>query len=100
MSAEFLSGVAGIVLSLMISYIPPIARAYAQLTGDYKRLVMAVLLIVVALAATWMSCTGLGREIGVDITCDTNGFFAVMTSLITALTANQAVYALTRKSSG
>ena len=48
MTAEELASIAGIVLSLLFSYIPGLKDAYDGLDGDYKRLVMGLSLVVVA----------------------------------------------------
>ena len=50
MTGEQLSAIAGVVLSLIFSYIPQLRQRFNALDGDHKRLVMAVSLVVTAAA--------------------------------------------------
>ncbi len=92
MSAEQLSAVAGVVLSLAFSYIPGLQGVFDPLTPTEKRLVMASLLIIVAIAAFLAGCRGL-----LAITCDQPGVLGLVTSLVAALVANQATFLISPK---
>ena len=43
---EFLAAVAGVVLSLAFSYVPGLRDWYEALAGEFKRLIMAGVLLV------------------------------------------------------
>jgi len=88
MTAEQLSAVAGIVLSLALSYIPGLRAWFAGLPGDYKRLIVLALLIVVTGAAFGLSCGGVIQAVA----CTQEGALGLITSFIAALVANQAAY--------
>lgn len=88
MSAEQLAAIAGVVLSLIFSYIPGISDWYGALESTQKRLVMAVLLLVVAVGVFAGSCGG----ILATVTCDKAGALGLVSALIAALVANQATY--------
>lgn len=90
MSAEKLAAIAGVILSLVFSYIPGISDWYGALQPTQKRLVMAVLLLAVAGGVFAGSCGG----IWVTVTCDKAGALGLINALIAALVANQATYQL------
>jgi len=87
---EFLASVAGIALSLIFSYIPGVKDWYNSLTGEWKRVVMAVLLLVVALALFGLGCAGIVH----GISCDQSGIIRLVSVFIMALVANQSTYML------
>lgn len=92
-TADTLSGVVGLALSLGFSYIPGLKDWYNALTGIQKRGVMAVLLIVAGGAIFGLSCGGV-----LDVVqCDEAGAFGLLRVLLAALVANQAAYLLTPK---
>jgi hypothetical protein len=90
MSAEQLAAIAGVVLSLVFSYVPGLSDWYGALEATQKRLVMAGLLLAVAGGAFGLSC---GNVI-VSVTCDKAGVIGLISALIAALVANQATYQL------
>jgi len=94
MSAELLSGIAGIVLSLAFSYIPGLRTWYEKLPGDYKRLVMAIALVTATAGAFGLTCAGVAVP---GLTCDKPGALTAVSALIAALVANQATYLITPK---
>ena len=88
MTQVALSSVAGVLLSLMFSYVPGLRDWFGTLSADYKRLVMLVALVVVAVAAFGLSCAGI-----VDaVACDKDGAINLVASFIAALVANQGTY--------
>lgn len=95
MTAEELAGIAGMVLSLVFSYVPGLRQRYGALDGNRKRLVMLVALAVTALGVYGLACTGLGPDFGLAVTCDRQGAVALVQAFVMALVANQATYALT-----
>lgn len=90
MTSELLSSIAGIVLSLVFSYVPGINSAFGALKSETKRLIMAGLLLIVAGSAFGLSCAGLWPT----VTCDQDGALGLIGNLVAALIANQAAYSI------
>jgi len=95
MTAELLSAVAGIVLSLAFSYIPGLNAKFAALDVQYKKLSMLGLLVLVAAGAFGLACTKYGAMVGLPLTCDEAGGIVLLKILIAAAVANQATFSLT-----
>jgi hypothetical protein len=91
MSAEQLAAIAGVLLSLLFSYVPGLSDWYGALDPTKKRLVMAALLLVVAVGVFAASCGQFVAGV-VGVTCDKGGALALISAFITALVANQAAY--------
>lgn len=87
-----LSLYAGAVLSLLMAYVPGLSGWYNGLAGDYKRLAMAGLLLLVAGGAYALACGGLAADIGLAVTCDRAGAIALIRAYVVALVGNQAAY--------
>ena len=93
MSAELLSSVSGIVISLLFSYIPGLKEWFEPLQNKYKQGIMGAVLVVVAGAWFGLGCAGI-----VDgPACTKEGAIEAVIFLIRALTANQGTYLLTKK---
>lgn len=92
MSSEFISSIAGIILSLAFSYVPGLSEWYAELDGRSKRLVMLALLVVVAFGSYGFSCTGIN---GLGLTCDRPGLETLLWSLVAAMASNQSAFLIT-----
>lgn len=90
MNADQLSAVAGVLLSLAFSYLPGISDGYDKLPGTQKRLVMAMLLLVVAIAAYGLSCANVIN----NVSCTQPGLLSLVDAFIAALVANQATFLL------
>jgi hypothetical protein len=119
MDAETLTLAAGALLSLGFAYIPGLAGWYNRLGekpedgsqaggdgGTRKRLVMLGLLVLVSLGAFGLGCMG-GNEtpagqvyLGLRLTCDDAGAWALAKAFILSVMANQATYQITSKSRG
>lgn len=95
MNAEFLAYIAGIALSLIFSYIPLAQKYYDALDAIAKRLVMAGLLLLVAVAVYGLSCWGV---ISGYVECTQTGLVSTIGFFIDALIANQAAYLISPKS--
>ena len=93
MSGERLASIAGIVLSLVFSYIPGVKDWFDKLAPSMKQAVMGGLLIVTALVIFGLSCAGL--DIGV--VCSADGAVGFLWVLIAALIGNQSMYLITKK---
>jgi len=90
MTAELLASIAGIILSLLFSYVPGLAERFAFLAGTAKRAIMAGLLLAVALAAFGLSCANVLST----VICDQPGALGLVSAFISALIANQGAYLL------
>ena len=88
MDAALLASLAGILLSLLFSYVPKLSEKFAILEGVYKRLIMVGLILVVAGGTFGLSCAGV---IGA-VTCDQPGALGLVKAFIAALIANQSTY--------
>ena len=94
MTAEYLTATVAIVLSLIFSYVPGVSSWFGNLSGDIKRLVMLVLLVLTAGVIFGLNCAGYGVDLGVIVSCDKAGGMAFLKILVTAIIANQSAYAL------
>ena len=93
MTPELLASIAGIVLSLVFSYVPGAKDWFEQIDGNYKRLVMLGSLILVALAVFGLSCANWYALVA----CSAVGVKALIEMVIIAAISNQTAYALTPK---
>lgn len=98
MSVETLSAIAGVILSLLLSYIPRLSAWYGAKDNDVKRLIMLGLLALVAAASFGLACGGLAGDFGLAVTCDKAGAIALVRAFGVAAIANQVTYQLTPKS--
>lgn len=93
MTAETLALYSGVVVSLLFGYVPGLSTWFENLETIYKRLVMALALLVVAVGVVGLACAGYGN---VPVTCDQAGVEGVVRAFIAALIANQATYVITK----
>lgn len=94
MTAEILAVIAGVVLSLLFSYVPGLNAWFAALESTYKRLIMLGLLLVSAGAVYGLACLGWGASFGIALTCDQAGAIELLKAFGLAAIANQAAYGL------
>jgi hypothetical protein len=88
MTPETLSSFAGILLSLLFSYVPGFEPWYAKLDGTYKRLVMLAALVLVTGTVFALGCANLVE----GIACTQKGVIQFLQMLVFALIANQSTY--------
>lgn len=100
MTAPLLSGIAGVILSLLFSYIPKLNTRFAAKTEEEKKLWMLGLLILVAAAAFGLSCTRYGAMIGIPIQCTDAGAIEMIKILAAAVIANQTTFSITPQTRG
>lgn len=93
MTAETIAAIAGVILSLAASYLPGVSDWFAALDTVRKRLVMAGLMLLVAVAVVALSCAGITDY----VTCDQAGVVGVVEAFLAALVANQAAYLISSK---
>lgn len=94
-----LQSVAGVLLSLLFSYVPGLRLWFAALgaedpndTGERKRLVMLGLLAVVWLA---MIALDYGKVLPLGLAYDRQGWFVTVWALILSIVSNQGAYSIT-----
>ena len=92
-TSELIVGAAGVVLSLVFSYIPGLRTWYAGLKDEIKRLIMLGLLLLTAGAIFGLICYGL--IVSGNIACDKNGIIGLVKLFVLALIANQSTYLIT-----
>lgn len=92
MDGNLLAGIAGVVLSLVMEYVPPF-RAWYDGLEEWQPAVMGVLLVLAAVGVFSLSC----YTSQAAVTCDEAGFWELARMLIYALTANQATYLIAVK---
>lgn len=90
LTPEFLAAVAGVVLSLAFSYVPGLRDWYEALAGEFKRLIMAGVLLLVAIALYALGCAGIVS----GVSCDQGGIIRLVWVFVTALVTNQSTYML------
>jgi hypothetical protein len=93
MTAETLSAVAGVVLSLAFSYVPGLAPWFDGLEATMKRLVMAGSLAVVSIIVVALSCWNVTPL----VVCNQAGVVELVSAFLAALVANQAAYLISPK---
>ena len=94
MTPEFVSSIAGIVLSLAFTFIPGLNEWYEPLVKSKKQLIMLGALALVTAGAVGLACVGWFNS---PATCDQVGIEQAVTAFILAAVANQATYKLTGK---
>lgn len=97
MTPEFLVLTFGVVLSLIVSYVPGLNTAYEKLDGNAKRLVMLVGVVVIGAAVVGLNCAGVSFTGVPAVECSQAGALLVVEAIVKAAIANQAAYALTLK---
>lgn len=95
MTSDQLGAVAGALLSLAFSYVPGLSDTFAALDTRMKRLVMAGLLLVVAVAALALSCARVVNT----VECSQSGAVQLVNVFISALVANQAAWLISPQKS-
>jgi putative flippase GtrA len=91
-----ISAIAGILLSLLFSYVPHLKDWFDEQTGTTKRLIMLASLVAAAAGALALNCgTIAGHPIlpGASLCTETTIVDAV-SAFIAALVANQSAYQL------
>ena len=92
LSSEMLVSIAGVVLSLLFSYIPGLRTWYAGLVAEVKQLIMLGLIILVSGAVFALGCYDI---LSTGIACDRYGVISLVWMVVLGLTSNQAAYMIT-----
>jgi putative flippase GtrA len=90
MTIEQLSNIAGIVLSLLLAYVPAVSDWYSGKDSKQKAGIMAGLLAVAAVGVFGLSCLGWVADLGVA--CTQVSAFGLVKVFIAALIANQSTF--------
>lgn len=91
MTPTEISAIAGVILSLLLAYLPGVKDWFEALPGERKRLLLAGLLALAAGGALLWGCYQLGGDLGA---CMQRNWQSYITGYIGALVANQATYLL------
>jgi hypothetical protein len=94
LSPEVLAGFAGLVLSVILEYLPWVAPFYEKFTAPEKRAVMGGLILAVGTGAYGLSCGGPFDF----LECSTAGAWDLVELVFWTLVVNQGAHSLTKKS--
>ena len=89
LTSELLVSIAGVVLSLLFSYIPGLRVWFAALASEKKQLIMLGLLVLVTGGVFGLGCAGV---LDTGLACDKGGVIAIVKLLVAGIIANQATY--------
>lgn len=90
MTPQTLAALAGILLSLIFSYVPGVHDWYARQTSETKSLIMAGCILAVAVGAFALGCAQLVNA----AECSRSGAWQLVQAVVAALVANQGAYVL------
>ncbi len=93
MTAVELSAIAGVVLSLVLEYVPGVAGWYGKLEATKKRLTVLGLLFVTAGVAYGLSCVAVLDK----FVCSGGGAWEAFLVFIAAVVANQAIHLVVKR---
>jgi hypothetical protein len=93
--AQLIPVIAGIVLSLLLTYFPTLKTWYAKQAAAQKALIVLALSAVVALAYFGIACTPWAIHLGIVVACTEDGFWTVATAFGEVVAASQVAYLLT-----
>jgi hypothetical protein len=93
MTAESLSALVGVVLSLVFSYVPGVKDWFEGLQSGSKQALMGLFLIGASVAVYALACAGVYE----GVVCDQAGAIEFFKVLVAALMANQSVYLITKR---
>ena len=93
MSSELLIVIAGVVLSLLFSYVPRLKDWFDPLWSNQKRLIMLAALLLSAGGVFALACFGKYDL----VVCDAAGAWNMLEYFVLAAIANQTAYQLSPK---
>jgi len=95
MTSIELSLAAGVLLSLLATYLPGFNTWYAKLTKEQKQLGMMLALLITSAGVLGLSCLPDFNLLGSAVTCDRAGLASVIKVFVLALIANQGTDRIT-----
>lgn len=97
LNQDILVSSAGVLLSLLFSYVPGLSSTYDGYTATVKRLIMLGLLLIVSLGIFAVTCLGFVEFLGLAIKCDQEGAALLFRVFILAMIANQSTFLISPK---
>jgi len=94
LDGKILSGLAGLGLSLLFSYVPGVKSWFDKLESDQKRGVVLLSLATIAVISYGLSCAGWWPQ----VTCDKAGIQTLIEAFVAALVTSQAAFLVSPKS--
>lgn len=95
-TADVVAGMAGIVLALVLNYIPGLNAKFAAQSSQYKSGIVALCLLGITGLVVASSCANLW----VYLTCDKPGFMKAAEIFMSALVTSQGAYKLLPETKG
>lgn len=93
MTSDFLAAAAGIVLSLIFSYVPGVAPWFAEKDATTKRLITLGLILGISILAFLVTCFNIIIP-GITLTCSAQGAVDLGQVILAAAIANQTAFLL------
>jgi hypothetical protein len=89
-------GIAGVVLSLIFSYIPAVKTWYDAQAN--KGALMLGFNVIIAAVYFGLSCTPYAAQLNIGVSCDQPGLLILLQALSVIATANQVAYKFSNNS--
>lgn len=90
MTEQLLTAGAGALLSAGLAFIPGVSERWATLTGRGKRLALAILILIVAVASMAAGCADMFADIAAE--CSRGGIEVLVTRTVSAFIGTQTMY--------
>jgi hypothetical protein len=87
--------IAGIVVSLALTYFPSLKTWYAKFSNAQKALILLAISLVVALAYFGLGCSSWAAHLGIVVTCTSDGAWTIANAFWQIVVSSQATYLLT-----
>lgn len=92
--AVVILGVVGVVLQLIFKYAPQVKQWYEAQAN--KGPIMLGFIVLASAGYFGLACSPYGAELGISLSCDQFGVFALLKALFIMATGNQLAYLYTR----
>ncbi len=92
MTASILAGFVGVLLALLLSYVPKFGPWFNAQPSETKVMINGGLLVVVSAGSFGLACAGWATSLHLALTCDQPGLITLLSALLTALISNQSAY--------
>jgi hypothetical protein len=92
-----IAGIAGALISLILSYFPGLNTKFAALPKESQQLIMAGLMLLTTVVVMALGCY---KIVQIDLTCDQAGWVQAIWMFLTAIMANQATFKLSPQPAG
>ena len=83
-------GIAGLILSLLFSYVPALKAWYAAQTNN--GLIMVGFVLLISAIYFGLGCTSLGPQLGIAVACTQAGAIEMFYGFLGCLVGNQLTY--------